>query len=97
MHLSSLSELSRYPCACPRPPLPPIHSPLSFVQKGSGISLGMLLFLQQWESRLTASYTYRARAHYKGPVSYTDGHGKPTRGSTEDQSDQKEADVTVEE
>jgi hypothetical protein len=80
----------------PHPPLPPIHSPLSLVQKGSGISLGMLPFLQQWEYRLTASCTYRARAHYKGPVSYTDGHGGPTGGSTEDQSDKKEADATVE-
>jgi hypothetical protein len=75
---------------------PSVHSPLFPVEKGSGISLGTLFCFRLWERNPSADGIYSARRHYKGPVSYTDGHKEPTKGSpAPDQSDMKGPDVTL--
>ncbi|KAF9649526.1 APC amino acid permease [Thelephora ganbajun] len=55
----------------------------------SVITVGVIALSLLW-------YFSSARAHYKGPVSYTDGHGEPTKGSTEDRSEKENTDATVE-
>lgn len=65
------------------------------LKKGSGISLGTLPCLRALECNRSSDDVYSARLHYKGPVSYTDGHGELTKESREDQSDRKGPDVTV--
>ena len=53
-------------------------------------------FLCQRERYLSTDGVYSARRHYKGPVSYTDGRGRPTESdTTNDQTDEKGTDVTA--
>jgi len=49
----------------------------------SVITVGVIALSLLW-------YFSGARRHYTGPVSYTDGHGESTRGSTEDKTSKKD-------